>query len=641
MPFTGQLLAIGMIVGLLWFLASRSAAERQQAEAFARNEELFRLQRAELAASEIGHALSELSRDHRGYLLTGDESYKARYSADSIDFESNAARLLEEARSVTVEMDLAEMRERLAAWRDSAVAPNLAMRRERGLAAFDGRGPGALRFLRSAVFMDSALAAHTRMMRDLQDDAQATTILVDEAATRDDLTTFLTSTGGLVVLLLLLNLLMRLVALAFGQVTTAARAIEAGAYGNARLPDHATAPNREMALLARTFEQLAASTERRELQLQDDVERLKELERLKGDFVSTVSHELRTPLTSMRGALGLILGGKSGELPAKTKDLLQIAMTNTERLIRLINDILDVEKMDAGGVALRREPLRLRPLIEATITGLDAFAREHATTITITSGPLDADIVGDPDRLIQVFTNLLSNAVKFSPQGGSVDVSVEPADDGVMVRVRDHGPGIPPEFAERIFGRFQQAGDAGQRRSGGTGLGLNIARGLIERHGGRIGFAAAEGGGTVFWVRLPALAVRADGTPGDGDPRRSVLIVEDDASMRDVLIALVEPIARPIAVSSGEEAFVTLERESVSAIVLDLALPGMDGFTFSKQLRQHPTLRRMPVLLFSAREYSPEDLRAAGIRAADAYVKTRDSEAVLFERLRKEIAAAR
>jgi len=120
-----------------------------------------------------------------------------------------------------------------------------------------------------------------------------------------------------------------------------------------------------------------------------------------------------------------------------------------------------------------------------------------------------------------------------------------------------------------------------------------------------------------------------------------VLIVEDDASMRDVLIALVEPIARPIAVSSGEEAFVTLERESVSAIVLDLALPGMDGFTFSKQLRQHPTLRRMPVLLFSAREYSPEDLRAAGIRAADAYVKTRDSEAVLFERLRKEIAAAR
>jgi len=641
LPFTAQLLVIGMIVGFLWFLASRAAAERQQADALRRNAQLVRLQRSEILAGRLGRWLTEMSRDQRAFLLTGDRAFLRHYEEDSAAFELDAVRLVETAHSEDVATDLAELRRALARWRREALAPNVALREARGLAVFGEGGPGAAGVRLGAVLVDSALAAQERLERALNGEVQVTAILADEAATRDDLTTFLASTGGLAVLLLLLTLLMRLVARALEQVMAAARAIDAGRYREVHFPDARVAPNREMAELSRSFAQLAASTEQRERQLQEDVERLKELERLKRDFVSTVSHELRTPLTSMRGALGLIVGGKVGELPVRARELLQIAMTNTERLIRLINDILDVERMEAGETALRREPLRLRAIVEATLAALEAFAREHAVTLAITSGPADAELIGDPDRLTQVLTNLISNAVKFSPAGATVEVDLAPAEEGVMVRVRDHGPGIPAEFASRIFGRFQQAGGADQRRSGGTGLGLNIARGLVERHGGRIGFEAAEGGGTIFWVWLPATAVREEATPTPADPRRAVLLIEDDASMREVLVALVEPIARAIAVPSGEEAFAVLETEPVSAIVLDLGLPGMDGFTFSRRLRQDPRLRKLPVILFSAQEHSPEELRQAGIRAADAYVKTRDSEAVLFERLRREIAATR
>src|SRR5690606_3015024 len=152
------------------------------------------------------------------------------------------------------------------------------------------------------------------------------------------------------------------------------------------------------------------------------IEKLKELERLKADFVSTVSHELRTPLTSMRGALGLLLGGAGGELSQKGRELLRIALTNTDRLIRLINDILDIEKIDAGHVQIRHDRIALRPLLESTISGLDGYAREAGVSLRLVDMP-EIELHGDSDRLIQVFTNLVSNAVKFTPKEQSVDVS--------------------------------------------------------------------------------------------------------------------------------------------------------------------------------------------------------------------------
>jgi signal transduction histidine kinase/CheY-like chemotaxis protein len=634
LPLTAQLSAVGMIVGLLGFLATSAAGERQQKEARARSSRMLELQGAELVAARLGTSLASMSRAHRGFLLSGDDTFVSDYEGARRDFERDAARFLELTHSERMQQALAGLRGSVRIWQDLAVAPNIARRRSGGLAAFERGTDGAAGVRLGATLMDAAAALQVRMTRDLRDEMRVLELDADRAAAEEELAAFLIWVGSLAVFILMLTLLMQLVARALHQVTAAAEALDAGRYRDAKLPDASRAPNRELARLASTFDQLAASIEERELQLKEDIEKLKELERLKRDFISTVSHELRTPLTSMRGALGLMLGGKVGPVEGKGRDLLQIAMTSTERLIRLINDILDIEKMDAGQVSVRRDRMRLRPVVETTLSGLEAFARDQNVGLSLTTdAAADAELLGDADRLVQVLTNLVSNAVKFSPPGSTVELSIIPGDGEVTVRVRDHGPGISTEFAGRIFGRFQQAGGAESRRSGGTGLGLNIAKSIVELHAGRIGFEPAEGGGSTFWITFPTVVPIA----AVADPRSALLIIEDDASMRDVLVAQFEPIARPVAVQSAEAALEFLDREEVMAIILDPGLPGMDGLAFAQRLRQNEKLRRLPIFLFSAREYSAEELRGSGIRAADAFVKSRDAESVLFERLRHEL----
>ena len=638
LPFTAQLLVVGMLFGLFWFLAARRANDLQRSEVRRRAETLVRLQRAQVIAADLGRALASMARAQRGFLLSGDDRFLRQYDDEQREYGLDVARLTEATDNELVRANLDRLGRTVRLWQDSAIVPNVARRRAGGLSAFERGTPGARDLLFGAALIDTATALQGALARALLEDVRVEEIDAEQQEFVDDLTSFLIWTAALAVFLLVLTLLMRLVARALGQVIGAANALVAGRYGDAQLPDPARAPNREIAQLARTFDQLATSIALRESELQRDIEKLQELERLKNDFVSTVSHELRTPLTSMRGALGLILGGKAGEMPPKGRDLLQIAMSNTERLIRLINDILDIEKMDAGQLKLRRERLQLRPILETTLAGLEAFARDHQVTLRL-ADPADArratnaEIIGDADRLIQVFTNLVSNAVKFSPAGGTVELSLDVGDGLVTVRVRDHGPGIPPEFAGRIFGRFQQAGGADSHKSGGTGLGLSIAKTIVEKLEGKIGFELAEGGGSIFWVTIPTAVPIAP----ESDPRRAVLIVEADASMRDVLVAMLEGIALPIAVQSAEAAFEVLTRRTVVAVVLDAELPGMDGFAFARALRRDPKQRSLPLFLFSAREHEPETLRAAGIRATDAYVKTRDSEAVLFERLRQTL----
>ncbi len=615
LPLTAQLLAVGMLVSLSWFLIARTTGERIQADARARLTELERLRRAEVAATRVGTMLATMSRAHRGFLLSGDAAYLDDVAAAHASLDQDIDRLVESVDDLRVRQGLAHVRELATLWEDSALRPNVVRR--------------------GADLIDSATRVQERAVRDLSEDVASIALMEEEASANEEWVSFLIWAAALAVFMLVLMLLMRLVSRALGQVVTASSALEKGRYDEARLPSSHLAPNREMAQLAQTFEQVALSIAQRERQLQDDIEKLKELERLKRDFVSTVSHELRTPLTSIRGALSLVVGGKVGELPARARDLLQIAVSNTERLIRLINDILDIEKMDAGQVTARRDRLRLRPLLETTIAGLEGLAATAKVTLQLEPGP-DADIVGDADRLVQVFTNLASNAVKFSPAQSSVDFAVTVERGQATVSVRDHGPGIPEEFAARIFGRFQQAGGADSRKSGGTGLGLNIAKAIVELHGGQVGFRPAEGGGTIFWVTLATTL-----TPStSSDSRPAVLIVEDDPSMREVLIAQCESIARPLAAQSAEAAFDLLDREKVSAIILDPGLPGMNGLAFAQRIRRDPRLRTMPIFLFSAREYSAEELRASGIRAADAFVKSRDAESVLFDRLRRELARA-
>ncbi len=247
----------------------------------------------------------------------------------------------------------------------------------------------------------------------------------------------------------------------------------------------------------------------------DVTERLR-AQRMKDEFVSIVSHELRTPLTSIRGSLGLIEGGVAGELPAKAQDLIRIARSNTDRLVRLINDILDLDKMEAGRVELQRRPLDPEKLVRNVCQEMAGYAEQAGVEIEIEAQECPR-INGDHDRVVQVLTNLMSNAIKFSPEGGRVMVLLAPVQGRVRFSVIDAGPGIDPADIPKLFQKFHQLDPSDTRARGGSGLGLVIAKRLVEAHGGQIGVDSSIGDGSTFYFEIPASRRRAN----DSTPSRS------------------------------------------------------------------------------------------------------------------------
>jgi signal transduction histidine kinase len=229
----------------------------------------------------------------------------------------------------------------------------------------------------------------------------------------------------------------------------------------------------------------------------------KRLERMKDEFVSTVSHELRTPLTSIAGSLGLLTSKAAGALSGPAARLLEIAHSNSLRLVRLVNDILDIEKLDSGHVVFNLRRVEVRSLVQESIDAIEDFAQDLGVRIGIVASPAVHEVRADADRLAQVVTNLLSNAVKFSPPNSEVVVTIENRAGSVRISVRDHGPGIAAEFKSRVFERFAQADATNARRKGGTGLGLSIVKEIVGQLAGEVGFDDAAGGGTVFHVELP------------------------------------------------------------------------------------------------------------------------------------------
>ena len=226
-------------------------------------------------------------------------------------------------------------------------------------------------------------------------------------------------------------------------------------------------------------------------------------ERLKNEFVSTVSHELRTPLTSIRGSLGLLSGGVAGPLPAPVAEMVDIAHKNSERLIRLINDILDLDKMESGRMDLCLETAELAPLLAHAARAHHGYAGEYGVRVELVVDAPGARARVDADRLAQVLANLLSNAIKFSPRGEAVTLRLSRHAGRLRVQVEDRGPGVPDDFRARIFQKFAQADGSDTRKRGGTGLGLSIARALVERLGGTLDFTSAPGAGTTFAFELP------------------------------------------------------------------------------------------------------------------------------------------
>lgn len=235
-----------------------------------------------------------------------------------------------------------------------------------------------------------------------------------------------------------------------------------------------------------------------------DITQRKHLEQMKNEFVSTVSHELRTPLTSIAGSLGLINGEALGPVPNAMREMLSIAQSNSQRLRQLIDDLLDMDKLLAGKMSFIPQQLDIDSFLAECVTSHQGFARQHDVQLTYTGGPV-AQITADPMRLQQVLSNLLSNALKFSPAGSQVLLSAQELGGQIRILVVDQGPGVPAEFVDRLFEKFSQADASDRRQKGGTGLGLAISKELIERMGGCIGFYPRPGGGSVFWVELPAL----------------------------------------------------------------------------------------------------------------------------------------
>lgn len=234
-----------------------------------------------------------------------------------------------------------------------------------------------------------------------------------------------------------------------------------------------------------------------------DISERKRNEKLKDEFVSTVSHELRTPLTSITASLALLTAGSAGPLPKPASRLVSIAHSNGQRLVRLVNDILDIEKIDSGNMVFTFKRVNARSVVEHVIESSRAYANELGVNVRLDSESVPSEVRADPDRLAQVITNLLSNAIKFSPRGRDVVISVGTRNAVIRIAVRDHGPGIPTEFKSRIFEKFAQADAGNARQKGGTGLGLSIVRQIVERLGGEVGFESVLGYGTLFFVDLP------------------------------------------------------------------------------------------------------------------------------------------
>lgn len=353
-----------------------------------------------------------------------------------------------------------------------------------------------------------------------------------------------------------------------------------------------------------------------------DVSERERLAQLQAEFISTVSHELRTPLTAIRGALGLVGGGLMGELPDEANEYVNIALVNCDRLVRLLNDILDIEKTEAGKWEFRYEVVGLAAVAQAAIVANAATAEAARVSLVVNPGASPGDALVDPGRLMQVLTNLISNAVKFSPERGCVELAVERHGHWLRVTVRDHGPGVPEAFRERIFRRFAQADGSDTRARGGTGLGLSIARSIGEAMGGRLGFENAADGGAAFWLDLPYIApvgtLSAIPTTGGG----LALVCEDDPDVVRLITTILEDLELQVhSAPTLARARELLHRFDYTLITLDLRLADGDGAELVAELQASLRHRNTPVVVVTGEVPAPT---AASLRVSDVVGKPFD-----------------
>jgi signal transduction histidine kinase/DNA-binding response OmpR family regulator len=362
--------------------------------------------------------------------------------------------------------------------------------------------------------------------------------------------------------------------------------------------------------------------------LMRDVTEERRFETLKGEFLATVSHELRTPLTALLGSLQLVLARATG-LAETDRGLVEIGIKNTERLIRLINDLLDIDRLEQGALPFEFTTLDAGELVRGAVGTMAAQFAERGLRVTCDIRGELPTVHGDRDRLRQVVLKLLDNARKYAPPGSTVVVRAAATDAGVQVDVCDRGPGIPPAEQPHVFERFWQADRGGQEA--GAGLGLAICRAIVLRHGGRIWIDSEEGRGTTasFFLPRSALQPAADeppAAPGAPPADTRILLVEDEPDVRAVIRGSLEQDGyRVIEAPTGGHAVRLARRERPAAVLLDLVLPDISGYDVLRILKNSPDTAAIPVVALSI---EPERDLARRLGAWDALQKPIDFGAV-------------
>ncbi|HYH10272.1 MAG TPA: ATP-binding protein [Thermoanaerobaculia bacterium] len=347
-----------------------------------------------------------------------------------------------------------------------------------------------------------------------------------------------------------------------------------------------------------------------------EIRRIRELDRLKNEFISTVSHELRTPLTSIRGALRLLDTGRLGALPERGKRMFDIAVSNTERLAKLINDILDVERIESGSAMLSMEPCDAARLIEQATDVVRPLL--HAHRIRVAASANGEMVVADADRIVQMLTNLLSNAIKFSPEGSTIRVGATRRKDGaVVVSVADEGRGIPAACQEAIFERFQQVDAADARAKGGSGLGLAICRAIVRQHGGEIWVESEPGRGSCFSFSIPAAVA-------PGQRQQLVLLTEDPELAATLQTAFAAHAIDVVRAATEQQAREVAQRVDADVVVLDLRLPDFHAAAVAEWLSDEGFWKGKPLLACAPQSQESPDDRPRLSVAAEVFTTTEE-----------------
>jgi len=350
-----------------------------------------------------------------------------------------------------------------------------------------------------------------------------------------------------------------------------------------------------------------------------------EADRAKTEFVSMVSHELRTPMTSIKGYADLLLMGSAGTLSDRQERFLTIIRNNVDRLTTLVDDLLDISRIESGRLDLEPEPMEVKEAVDRVITSMQARADEKSLGLRSEVPPKLPTVEADLDRVVQILTNLVGNACQYTPSDGEIVVSARREDGEVQISVQDTGVGIGPEDRERIFDRFFRADDPLVQGTSGTGLGLAIVKSLVEMHGGDIWVESELGEGSVFTFTLPTQDGRAPDVP-EGSLGK-LLVVEDDPDIaRLIQLHLQDRYGEVFVAHRGEDALAIAERERPDLITLDVMLPGIDGFEVLEELKSKEVTQDIPVVIVSV---VPDPQKGLKLGAFDYVTKPIDEQKLI------------